>query len=208
MNTLRSHRILIAILLFAVVLGSISYLQRQSIITRVQVLLARLEPAPERLFPIIDSQQFSPAQLKLLEQLETEYNKKPTTYDENVLKYTGGVKESWCADFVSWNMKQLGQPLENPHSGGWKIPGVYTLRDYYQAQNRWQSAGSYVPSFGDVAFYVRSPSKSHVNFVLSVDAKASTMTTLGGNEEGYIRIKTKSYLLGKEDLAGFGKLAQ
>lgn len=190
-----------------VLLGAIvAYANRTIIKGEVMQVQAQHQPGLTAEFPRIDTDGFTNTQLKLLAQLKVEYQKKPVSFDANVLKYTAGVKEPWCADFVSWHMKELGQSLVNPNSGGWRIPGVYTLREYYQAENRWQPAGQYVPKFGDVAIYAHSPAQSHTNFVLSVDTKTHTMQTIGGNEEGRVRVKTKSYLPPHEDLAGFGLL--
>lgn len=184
----------------------VAYANRAFIKGEVMQVQAQHQSVVTTEFPKIDTTGFSKTQLKLLAQLKAEYQKKPVSFDESVLKYTAGVKEPWCADFVSWHMKELGQPLVNPNSGGWRIPGVYTLREYYQAEKRWQPAGSYVPKFGDVAIYAHSPAQSHTNFVLAVDTRKQTMLTIGGNEEGRVRVKTKSYLPPHEDLSGFGTL--
>lgn len=183
-----------------------TYTLRHQIKGQVMAIQAHREPQPATEFPAIDAAHFTPNQIKLLHQLQAEYAKHPVSFDENVLHYTNGAQEPWCADFVSWNMRELGKPLSNPHNGGWRIPGVYTLREYYQSTGRWQAAGAYIPKFGDTAIYAKSPAQSHVNFVLSVDTSNQTMVTLGGNEEGHVKIKTKSYLPPHEDLAGFGML--
>jgi hypothetical protein len=199
-------QLFVAAVMVAIVILGIGYASRATIKSTVMQIQARHQSAVTTPFPQLDTTGFTEVQLQLLEQLKAEYAKKPVSFDAAVLQYTDGVKEPWCADFVSWQMKELGQPLVNPHSGGWRIPGVYTLREYYQAESRWQSAGTYVPKFGDVAIYARSPAQSHTNIVLSVDTKSQTMQTIGGNEEGRVRIKTKSYLPPHEDLAGFGLL--
>ncbi len=199
---------LVAVSLCALIIGVgvVTYTNRGFIKGEVMQTQAQRQPEATRAFPKLDTNEFSETQPRLLTQLKTEYEKKPVSFDENVLEYTNGVKEPWCADFVSWQMKELGQPFANPHSGNWRIPGVYTLREYYQAERRWQTAGDYVPKFGDVAIYAASPTRSHTNFVLSVNVKTQTMLTVGGNEEGRVRIKTKSYLPPHEDLVGFGLL--
>ena len=200
----------LAITVVGVIIGVLSltgaYMMRHQIKGQVMAAQAHREPRPVMEFPTIDTESFTPNQIKLFDQLKAEYAKHPVSFDANVLRYTDGVKEPWCADFISWNMRELGRPFSNPNSGGWRIPGVYTLREYYQSTNRWQAAGTYVPKFGDAAIYAKTPSQSHVNFVLSVDTGNQTMITIGGNEEGNVKIKTKSYLPPNEDLAGFGML--
>ena len=39
-------------------------------------------------------------------------------------------------------MYQAGAPAENPHTGGWRIPGTFTLREYYEANGRFKPANS------------------------------------------------------------------
>ena len=201
----RSRLILLLCVLCCVGL-SVGYTSRNAIQGEVMQVQARRQPKAASSFPVIDTTNFAPLQLALLTQLKTEYSKKPVSFDAAVLQYTQGVKEPWCADFVSWHMKELGKPFINPYSGSWRIPGVYTLREYFQSEGHWQIAGDYIPKFGDVAIYARSPAQSHTNIVLSVDTKRQTMQTIGGNEEGRVRIKTKSYLPPHEGLVGFGTM--
>lgn len=188
-----------------IVLGA-AYVHRAELKAEVMQLQAQHQPAVTTSFPLLDTNGFSETQLRLLAQLKLEYDKKPLSFDPTVLKYTDGVKEPWCADFVSWNMRELGQPLVNPNGGGWRIPGVYTLREYYQSAGRWKPAGDYVPTFGDVAIYAKTPAKSHTNFVLKVDTKTRTMVTIGGNEQGRLRLSARSYSPPIGDIAGFGSL--
>lgn len=149
-------------------------------------------------FPEI-SAPLNPTQQHLLNLLKTEWQTQPAG-----TKYSQGVKEPWCADFVSWSLREIDQPLANPHSGSWRIPGVYTLEEYFKSQHRWRAFGQYQPQFGDVALY-RPDSKfgHHTNFVL--DYRDGQLTTLGGNEFGAIRIQT--HRLDEElGLIGFGLL--
>lgn len=116
-------------------------------------------------------------------------------------KYSEGVKEPWCADFVSWVLREAGAPLSNPHSGSWRIPGVYTLTDYFEAAGRFRDPG-YRPEPGDVVLY--SPDwrlGQHTNFVVAVDG--DEMTTIGGNEGGISRGEVS---LDDSGIVGFGAL--
>ena len=159
-------------------------------------------------FPDIDVSAATPVQARLVELARAEYAKRPRSYDETVMVYTAGVREPWCADFISWIMREAGAPLVNPHSGGWRIPGVLTLREYYQDQNRYQPAGEYRPQLGDVAIFVGKNtadpfSGQHTSLVLAVDG--DTMTTIGGNERGRLRVSTQSIKAGEKGLVGFGR---
>lgn len=132
-----------------------------------------------RSFPAVDRTGLDAAQLSVLDVTEREFGRQPggTTYSE-------GVREPWCADFVSWVMRASGQPLSNPNSGSWRIPGVYTLEEYYRGQHRFEQANNgYLPRAGDVVMYSDSSVfHQHTNIVISADS--DTITTVGGNEAG------------------------
>ncbi|KQU30583.1 MULTISPECIES: CHAP domain-containing protein [unclassified Rhodococcus (in: high G+C Gram-positive bacteria)] len=159
----------------------------------VVAVAAVLWTAPERWYPW-DTADFpaadaslSPAQQRVLEVVEREYrDPRPATF------YSEGVDEAWCADFVSHVMRQAGQPFTNPHSGGLRIPGVYTLTEYYQEQGRFAPVGDHSPAVGDVVLYESGGPVGdllvgqHTNIVVAVDG--DTVTTVGGNEMGGIRI--------------------
>ncbi|MEV5652465.1 CHAP domain-containing protein [Nocardia sp. NPDC052254] len=141
--------------------------------------------AGERLpdFPAIDPAALDGNQSRVLSVLRTEYD-----HPGDGPKYAQGVDEPWCADFVSWVWSQAGQPLSNPNSGGWRIPGVATLQEYFESTGRFAALGSdYRPRTGDVVIYAAgSPFGQHTNIVLSADDHL--LTTIGGNEQGTVRI--------------------
>ncbi len=139
-----------------------------------------------------------------------EYAERPTSYDRTVLKYTDGNKEPWCADFTSWVMKQSGVPYKNQNSTSWRIPGVLTLQEYYKSENRYIKAdGKYRPKVGDVAIYVGERtldgrSRQHANIVL--DTIGDNMVTIGGNEQGRMRVSMVNFKTNESSLVGFGTL--
>ncbi|NLE80112.1 MAG: CHAP domain-containing protein [Rhodococcus sp.] len=152
-------------------------------------------------FPDVDTSALSPLQADIVGLLETEHEKqRPGTF------YSEGVEQPWCANFVSWIMREVGEPFSNPNSGHWRIPGVYTLREYYQSQSRYEPADSgYRPVVGDVVLYDNDMwVGQHTNFVVAVDG--DTAITVGGNELGKIRVHTLDWA---DDSAviGFGRLA-
>jgi len=134
-------------------------------------------------FPDIGKSELSNDQLKIIEILKTEYTLNPSG-----TKYSDGVEEAWCADFVSWVFNEAGVPLVNPNSGSWRIPGTYTLREYYESVGKLQLADSgYSPKVGDIMLYDNpSPFGQHTNIVIENDN--GIITTIGGNEPGGIRI--------------------
>ncbi|MCV7170971.1 CHAP domain-containing protein [Mycobacterium manitobense] len=149
-------------------------------------------------FPAIDRSALSDVQVRIVEILQAQFETQP----EGEV-YAGGVTEPWCADFVSWVMKEAGVGLVNPHSGGWRIPGVYTLQEFYQSTGRFEGP-EHRPTPGDVAIYADgSPLGLHTNVVVA--ANGASMTTVGGNEEGAVRVRTVDIGPGLR-LLGYGRL--
>jgi hypothetical protein len=154
-------------------------------------------------FPAIDTTALSAKQLSLVKVLKSEFeSQRKGEY------YSEGATEAWCANFVSWTMRESGQPLKNPVSGSWRIPGTKTLKTYYQQQSAWRSQGYledlYQPRVGDVIFY--APSSifgQHVNIVLKNEN--GTLTTIGGNEGGQVRVSTNK-IAELSGIIGYGLL--
>ena len=152
----------------------------------------------EATFPDIATTNLSPTRQKIISLAKTEFKTQSAG-----TKFSQGAEEAWCANFVSWIMYQAGAPLKNPHTGGWRIPGTFTLREYYEATGRFKPANSgYQPLPGDVAIYRNSPVfGDHTNIVLKNDN--GVLTTVGGNEMNRIRVFTnrdKQY----DGLLGYG----
>ena len=144
----------------------------------------RLDRSPgEAVFPDIDTASLSPTRQKIISLANTEFKAQSAG-----TKFSQGAEEAWCANFVSWIMYQAGAPLKNPHTGGWRIPGTFTLREYYEANGRFKAANSgYQPLPGDAAIYRNSPVfGDHTNIVLKNDN--GVLTTVGGNEANRIRV--------------------
>ena len=152
----------------------------------------------EAAFPDIDTASLSPTRQKIISLAKTEFKTQSAG-----AKFSQGAKEAWCANFVSYIMNQAGAPLKNSHTGGWRIPGTFTLREYYEATGRFKSDNSdYQPLPGDAAIYRNSPVfGDHTNIVLKNDNGA--LTTVGGNEANRIRVfvnNDKQY----DGLLGYG----
>lgn len=175
---------------------------------KIETLTAHMSSSSQQPFPEIDETKMSEIQKKIISISRVEYAKKPVSYDVNVLKYSNGVQEAWCADYVSWVMREAGVPLVNPNSGGWRIPGVLTLKTYYQANGRFKDARGYSPQVGDVAIYVNTTSfntsRQHASIVLKVEGE--NITTIGGNERGRLRVTTQKLTYGTKGLVGYGTL--
>ncbi len=161
---------------------------------------ARYLPWDTASFPEVDRTALSPTQVRIVDLLEAEHtDQRPGTF------YSDGAQEPWCANFVSWIMREAGEPLSNPNSGSWRIPGVYTLQEYYQAQDRFEPIGNgYRPEVGDVVLYDNEfRLGQHTNFVVAV--AGDTATTVGGNELGKIRVHDLDWQSDRA-VVGFGRL--
>lgn len=155
----------------------------------------------DRSFPDLDTATMTPTQQRIVEITRTEFDAQP-----DGTKFSEGVDEAWCANFVTWVMNQAGAPLENPNSGSWRIPGVYTLTEYYQDHGRFRAADSgYEPKPGDVMLYSdKSFFRQHTNIVLAYDD--GRVTTVGGNEwGGHVRVN-EFEIAGYVGLVGYGVL--
>ena len=152
----------------------------------------------ESAFSDIDTANLSPTRQKIISLAKTEFKAQSAG-----AKFSQGAEEAWCANFASWIMHQAGAPLKNPHTGGWRIPGTFTLREYYEATGRFKSANSgYQPLPGDVAIYRNSPVfGDHTNIVLKNDN--GVLTTVGGNEVNRIRVFV-NYDKQYDGLLGYG----
>lgn len=186
MKCILSKKILLAIffvvaVLIAVTLIAMFTYSRFNIFP--QLVASNLASKEKKAFPEIDETQLSESQVKLISILQAEYTLNPTG-----TKYSEGVSGAWCADFVSWVFMKVNRPFKNPHSGSWRIPGTYTLREYHESTGRLRLANSdYVPKVGDILLYDNpSPFGQHTNVVLKNDN--GIVTTIGGNEPGGIRI--------------------
>lgn len=145
-------------------------------------LPAELKP---RTFPTVSTAGLDPSRIRIIENLRREFDaNRPGTY------YSEGVEEPWCADFVSTVLRDSGLPLRNPNSGTWRIPGVYTLTEYFQKAGKLEPATPYRPQPGDVVLYApeHPQLRQHTNIVVSVDG--DTVTTVGGNQAGGISALT------------------
>ncbi|MGB6072590.1 MAG: CHAP domain-containing protein [Rhodococcus sp. (in: high G+C Gram-positive bacteria)] len=160
---------------------------------------SRYLPWDTEAFPEVNAGELTTDQARVVELLRTEHElQRPGTF------YAEGIDEAWCADFVSWIMKEAGLPLSNPNSGSWRIPGVYTLQEYYQEQGRYEAVGDYTPSVGDVVLYDNTSwDGQHTNVIVAVEGDEAI--TVGGNEAGKVRVHTLHYA-SDSGVVGFGRL--
>ncbi|WP_439029119.1 CHAP domain-containing protein [Gordonia terrae] len=187
----RTSGIVAALLAAALVAGIVAW----------QSVPERWLPWDTAVFPQTDPTSLTPDQRRIVDLARAQHNaQRPGTF------YSEGVDEPWCANFVSWIMREAGLPLANPHSGSWRIPGVYTLQEFYEAHDRFEPVGGYDPQVGDVVLYDRSSGfGQHTNIVVAVDGE--TAITVGGNEMGKIRVHTLEWA-SDGGVVGFGRVAR
>ncbi len=121
------------------------------------------------------------------------------------LKYTDGAQENWCADFVSWVLKQAGVPFTGGTSGGWRIPAVNNVQAWFQAQNKYHAARSgYVPQPGDIIIFNQGTGSwpQHVAIVVAVSGKS--VTFIGGNQAKYYITKNTLNDYDYAGVSGYG----
>lgn len=164
-------------------------------------LVASHLPDKSEKYPDLALDSLTPLQRKIIDITKSEFQSQP-----DYTKYSEGNREAWCADFVSWVYKTAGVSFTNPNSDSWRIPGTYTLRDYLAGEGRLRSENSnYSPKTGDLMLYDNPNSfGQHVNIVLRVN-KDGSITTIGGNEPGGIRVKTHR-ANGESGFVGYGVL--
>lgn len=126
-------------------------------------------------FPTVAS-DLTPRQRSILTVARTEWE-----HPGPATKYSNGIEENWCADFVSWVLRRAGYPMSNPNSGSWRIPGVLTLQSYLTKAGRFRAVGDgYTPRPGDIVIYDGGGFGQHTNLVVAV--RGDTVATVGGNQ--------------------------
>jgi hypothetical protein len=199
MNPTKTKIRITILFIIIIALVIVTYFFAQSRFNIFPQLVSTLSTPQRPTFPDT-STDLDPIQDKIITLLKQEYASNPPGS-----KYSQGSNEAWCANFVSWIYKESGVPLENPHSGSWRIPGTYTLREYYQAIGKFHTIDSgYIPKIGDIMLY-DNPSSfgQHTNMIIAIDN--GKVTTIGGNEPGGIRI-VENRDPNQAGFIGFGEL--
>lgn len=117
---------------------------------------------------------------------------KPGTY------YSEGVSQAWCANFVSYALREAGAPLGGIN--GWRNPAVVGLQKTFADKGILENR-NYVPKPGDVVLY----GGDHTNIV--VEVHGDEIVTVGGNEDrGGISRRVISRNAGK--ITGYGRTSE
>ncbi len=153
-------------------------------------------------FPAVDRSALTSAQARIVDAAAAEF-----AAPRSGPGYSEGATEPWCANFVSWVFRAAGMPLVNPNSGSWRIPGVYTLQEYFQSQGRFVPyRPDYRPDTGEVILYgPDSRFGQHTNIVLV--SEGGVLTTIGGNEDDEVHIERWNPAVTADiAIVGYGRL--
>ena len=101
-------------------------------------------------------------------------------WSPQIMVFTDGQREPWCADFVSWVLRAAGKPLTQG-VGGWRVAGAEAIRDLFRSRHRFAERAFAHPEPGDVIVY-RYPWSWHVGIVVA--ASEAGLTTVEGNSGG------------------------
>jgi len=124
----------------------------------------------------------------------------------NYIQKFQGNAGSWCADFVSYVLKQAGSPF-NPGTDNWHIPAVNSVQAYFKDKGTFHAARSgYIPKPGDIVIYNQGIGDfpQHVDIIISMDG-GEKFTTIGGNEGNKVnKVQHSSY--NDPGITGFGTI--
>lgn len=198
---MRRKRIVIVAGLWAVVVTAVILLAHMLTVALMPVVYFAISDNAELQFPDYATMGLSGKQEELFRLAETTLgDEKPSSFYESV-----PMDEPWCANYVSYLYREIALPFKNPVSGGWRIPGIYTLRDYLVQNGFWRDR-EYTPVPGDIVIYDRGLFGGHTNIVLAVNG--SEMMTIGGNENGKVRLMKFDYLDPIYGLVGYGHIIE
>jgi len=118
---------------------------------------------------------------------------------QKFLGSSGG--EEWCADFVSWVYNAAGVPFTGGADGGWRLPGVSGIHQWFADHGVWHDRGSAdVPQPGDVVDFGGG---GHTGIVEKVDG--TTLDTIEGNTSDQVARRSYSDYASSGDIAGWGR---
>lgn len=148
---------------------------------------------------------------------QQELDKHPVEYDANVLRYTDGREEAWCADFLSWVYMTAGTPFTGGQSGGWRIAGSFIPGQATNVVWTSRSENKFDPKPGDFVLVYSSVSATsgvidgrpvgHTGVIVSVNG--DTIVTIEGNSGNTVKQNTyHNWILGgtTQEILGWGHI--
>lgn len=119
----------------------------------------------------------------------------------NGLKYSNGVAEDWCADFITWGKNKAGISSDViPDFKHCSVP-----YDFYKEKGRWYDRGSYNPKVGDLVIFDWPDSKEkydHVGAITEVykDGDKTKIKVVNGNP----KVAISEYDISDTRIIGYG----
>jgi len=111
-------------------------------------------------------------------------------------RYSNGSNVPWCANFVSWNFRQAGNPLPGNQVA---IGSCDTMANELKRAGMW--IGKQTPQPGDVIFFGTPGDYTHVGIVDRVEnGRVHTVEGNSGN-----RVAQQSYPLNASNIQGYGR---
>jgi beta-N-acetylhexosaminidase len=116
--------------------------------------------------------------------------------------YSDGAVEAWCADFVSWVLKEAGSPYTGGTSGGWRQPSVSGSRAWFEKNAEFHLKAGYTPKPGDIQINQNNDPTypDHVAIVVAVNGNMATI--IGGNDGS--NLKTSQQPIDASWVTGYG----
>lgn len=133
----------------------------------------------------------------IVEIAQREEAKNVVEYDKNVLKYTTGRREAWCADFVSWVYKEAGKPFEYSSYSfskqkAWQIPRAWNIGLYFYDRREKENIAYGKPGTGaepQPGFIITfKAGDGHVGIIEKVEG--NTIHTIEGNASNKVLKRT------------------
>lgn len=122
-----------------------------------------------------------------------------SNWSPEIAVFTDGNREPWCADFVSYVLREGGRPMTGGASGGWRIAAAAGVRQWFVAARRWQVRSVAVPAPGDVVSF----SWGHVGLV--EQASPEVLVTIEGNSADGLRRRVRNGWRSDVSVEGFGR---
>ena len=116
-----------------------------------------------------------------------------------ILVFSDGNAEPWCADFVSWVLRETGRPFTGGASGGWRLAWTPDIRNWFSARGRYRTRAVAQPQPGDVIWFGRG----HVGFVRRV--QGNRLETIEGNAGDAVRLRVYENWRANPAIDGFGR---
>ncbi len=120
-------------------------------------------------------------------------------WSPEIAVFTDGNREPWCADFVSYVLREGGRPLTGGASGGWRIAAAAGVRRWFAAAGRWRARDVAIPAPGDVVSFAWG----HVGIVER--ATPDVLVTIEGNSSDALTRRTRVGWRRDTRIEGFGR---